>query len=775
MLTYHEVMTTDLSQLTTAAGKWDDMAAEIKKVEDRYKESVQSITLGPSWQGQSAFSAHTNFAATRYEYTAAQAEAKAIASLLRDAHTDLVRLKRNLENKVAAAVKAGMRVSEAGVVTFDYDKLTEGERAALRHDPDYAESVRKAVGSWSDAIDDCVRAVDDADQGVKIALDAVTVDGVTGDKNDETFGVGFNAKPLDDIEEYEAAHTQEIATRINNGDKVSAADIAEFQRSVRDNAHDKVFSQTLLNGLGPEGLMKVNTKLNDRAFDSDKKHKSQYLDIQRGLANTIATATKVPGSVKDAPPGSPAFKKWVESGDGKFYREWTDKLDEAGTKNFGSGTQPLYGYQSLVSLMQNADQPFDDQFLYDMGEDLIALDKKSPQYFEQLGAFKDGIETDPLDGLLGVMSGNPDAATAFFDPDGNGAGADHVDNNHLAYLAGHGDGTRDWPKLRVSGIAQGVYDDPTSHYGLGLALEAAATGHQPLGPGQDPWPEATHTAAQARVMNGTVEAFAPINNDEVSEGTEATVPPLLRRSVANALAEYASDTHEIIGAVNDDYGNAAAEGYFTESGKGHLATNPKDLVQVMRGLSEDPDAYAALHKAEARHLNNELDRLPEGATGFEHSGTWNKAGSVLGTYTAIREDVINDGRMAGYSEADWKSKIAYHIIGGAVTPLAITTTGGGSLVFGDALQRGVDTWAWQWGNAMKAEEDAKANSQIADLYLEDSRQVSNTVTGWASGRDDLDLNNETDAKTVETLKTTILDGSDRGENQAGKYLTDTTN
>ncbi|MFC4186195.1 MULTISPECIES: DUF6571 family protein [Streptomyces] len=762
-------MTTDLSQLTTAAGKWDDMAAEIKKVEDRYKESVQSITLGPSWQGQSAFSAHTNFAATRYEYTAAQAEAKAIASLLRDAHTDLVRLKRNLENKVAAAVKAGMRVSEAGVVTFDYDKLTEGERAALRHDPDYAESVRKAVGSWSDAIDDCVRAVDDADQGVKIALDAVTVDGVTGDKNDETFGVGFNAKPLDDIEEYEAAHTQEIATRINNGDKVSAADIAEFQRSVRDNSHDKAFSQTLLNGLGPEGLMKVNTKLNDRAFDSDTKHKSQYLDIQRGLANTIATATKVPGSVKDAPPGSPAFKKWVESGDGKFYREWTDKLDEAGTKNFGSGTQPLYGYQSLVSLMQNADQPFDDQFLYDMGEDLIALDKKSPQYFEQLGAFKDGIETDPLDGLLGVMSRNPDAATAFFDPDGNGSDADHVDNNHLAYLAGHGDGTREWPKLRVSGIAQGVYDDPTSHYGLGLALEAAATGHQPLGPGQDPWPEATHTAAQARVMNGTIEAFAPINNDEVSEGTEATVPPLLRRSVANALAEYASDTHEIIGTMDGRYIHPEENGYFMTGDNARLAASQDSVVQVLRGLSEDPEAYGTLHKAEARHFNNLLDEVPEGSTGFENDGRWGKAGAVLGAYTAIREDVINDARMDAYSEADWKAKVAYHVVGGAITPLTLPLGGGNSLAVGDALQRGVDTWAWEWSNSMKAEADVQANGDIAEEYLSATVQASDTVDGWAAARSD------TEALKTDDLKNNIYNGLDRGSNLAHKYVTDTTN
>lgn len=766
MLTYSEVMTTDLGKLTTAADKWDDMAAEIKKVETRYKDSVQSITLGQSWSGLSATSAHLNFAATRYEYAAAQAQAKAIASLLRDAHDDFVRLKRNLENQRAAAIKAGMKVSEGGVVSFDSRLLS-----AARHDPDYGmEGVNKAVAAWTKALDDCVRAMDDADRGVKLALEAVTKDGYE-DKNDHTLGIGFNAHAKGDVEAYEAANTADIATRLNNGDKVSAAEIAEFQRSVRDNSHDKRFSETLLNSLGPDGLIRTTNKLNDRAYDSDKKNKGQYLEIQKGLANTVATATRVPGSVKDAPPGSQKFKDWVASGEGTFYREWTDKLDKSGTENFGKDTHPLYGYQSFVSMMQHADTKFDDQFLYELGHDLIALDKDEPQYFRQWGAAHDGIESDPLDGLLGVMSKNPDAATAFFDPDGVGSGRNHIDNSHMEYLVGHGEDARKWPEVEVPGLTKTMkYDDPSSRMGLGLALEAAATGREPLAPGQDPWPEAKHTEEQARIMNGILEQMAPGEED----GTEASVHANVSRPVANALAEYASDTHEILGLVNEGYSNAATDGYFGEGENGHLATNSKELTQVMRGLSEDPDAYAALHKAEARHINNELDRIPEGATGFAQSGNWDRAGAVLGTYTAIREDVINDERMAGYSEADWKSKVAYHIIGGIVTPLAIPTAGG-SLVVGDALQRGVDTWAWQWGNDMKGGHDAKANAAVADLYLQDSNQITNTVQGWANGRSDLDLTDATDKDTLTTLKTTMLGGSDRGEKQAHKYLSDTSN
>ncbi|MGW7432367.1 hypothetical protein ACWGIN_22790 [Streptomyces sp. NPDC054861] len=91
-------MTTDLGLLTTAAAKWDSMAGEFKKVETRYGETVQKITMGPNWSGVSAGTAQTNFTGTRFEYSAAQTQAKAIASLLRDAHEKFTDLKKKLQS-----------------------------------------------------------------------------------------------------------------------------------------------------------------------------------------------------------------------------------------------------------------------------------------------------------------------------------------------------------------------------------------------------------------------------------------------------------------------------------------------------------------------------------------------------------------------------------------------------------------------------------------------------------------------------------------------------
>lgn len=201
MLTYYKVMTTDLGLLTTAASKWDEMAGEFKKVETRYGDSVQKITTGGSWSGVSSGVAHTSFAATRYEYAAAQIQAKAIASLLRDAHEMFTDLKKRLDSARADAVAAGMTVSEQGHVAFDYTKLTPAERSAYHHDPDGEASIRTAVAKWQQHIDDGVKAVSTLDEGVKVALGRAGADSnkdAFGKGADETFS-GFNAGAEGDL------------------------------------------------------------------------------------------------------------------------------------------------------------------------------------------------------------------------------------------------------------------------------------------------------------------------------------------------------------------------------------------------------------------------------------------------------------------------------------------------------------------------------------------------------------------------------------------------
>ncbi|MFE6458922.1 hypothetical protein ACFVP0_15880 [Streptomyces cinereoruber] len=191
MPTYHEITSTDLSKLTTSASRWEEMAGRFKALEELYERDVHGISLGNSWVGLSAQAANARFTVTLKEIQGAQKEAKEIARVLREAHTQLTDLCNRVESVRDDAVKAGMRVSEQGVVTFDTAHLTRSQRTAFAHDPDYQEDARSRANEWAQKLGLAVKAVTDADDGVRVALDAAVLD---SDPMDGTFN-GFNRNP----------------------------------------------------------------------------------------------------------------------------------------------------------------------------------------------------------------------------------------------------------------------------------------------------------------------------------------------------------------------------------------------------------------------------------------------------------------------------------------------------------------------------------------------------------------------------------------------------
>ncbi|MFE1312363.1 hypothetical protein [Streptomyces sp. NPDC058755] len=100
-------MSADLSAPTSAAERWEGMAGEFAQQERAYRRDVYGITVGPAWTGMSAEAAHGRFDVTLKEFQYAQTEAKAIASLLRDAHAQFVELKGRLPAAGGAAGGGG--------------------------------------------------------------------------------------------------------------------------------------------------------------------------------------------------------------------------------------------------------------------------------------------------------------------------------------------------------------------------------------------------------------------------------------------------------------------------------------------------------------------------------------------------------------------------------------------------------------------------------------------------------------------------------------------
>ncbi|MEV3993486.1 hypothetical protein AB0J57_31750 [Streptomyces sp. NPDC049837] len=594
MLTFHEVMTTDFGLLTTAAGEWGAAAADFKKVEDRYKDTVQKITMGPGWSGVSADAAQVNFAATRYEYAAAQTQAKAIASLLRDAHAQFVDLKKKVESARADAIEAGMKVSDQGDVSYDTSKLTPAERNAYRHDPDAQAAVRQQEQNWAQRIRDAVRAVDDADQGVKLALEAVVVD-TLGGKDDATLGVGFNGQAKSDIEVYEAQYAEEVATRINGGDKLSAAELAELQRTFRDNAGKPEFSQTFLNGLGAKGLIEFSNRMNDQIHVKNPKNRTDFVAVEKGLANTLASATRDTKS--------------------DFYKKWRSDMQKVGMERFNTSFTDLRlekarGYQSLVTLMSQG-EGYSKQFLHDLGADIMKAEKDGTDVWAMKGDYS-GKETgwfanDPLDGLLGVMSHDPAASAAFLKDEGHMKHLMDRDWEVVLEAHEHGNSTHYSPSL-----------DGDDRAGFAAALQAGATG---IDPSDENGKFVKHSDDNVAVFKNSIKHFA-----EAGDG----FPESLREPMARILSNHGDTVHEAASSVD-------------------MAASPldqRDLYEVIKQVSKDDQAYLTLN----RDINQAIVTDIHEPKQKEPEESLLRAGRTVGFLEAARTSALGPAEVAAWEE-----------------------------------------------------------------------------------------------------------------------------
>ncbi|MFE6957867.1 hypothetical protein [Streptomyces sp. NPDC057696] len=604
-------MTTDLATLTTAADRWDGMAKEFEKRETDYKRDVHGITPGPpspsTWTGLSADAAGKRFDVTLHEFQNAQTEAKAIASLLRDAHAQFTTLRGRLKSERAAAVKAGIKVSDRGVVAYDEERADGDASNSAMHDPASRAEVQRAVESWQGRIDKAVRALGDADQGVEIALGSAVFD---SDLTDGT-GNGFNARAKGDIEQYEADVARKSARKLADGERLTPHELAELQRSFRDNSRDPGFSRTVLDSLGPSGTIRLTNNLGDLAHVTDPRHAADYNSIETGLANSLATATKNPHS--------------------KWYKDWRTEMRKAGVARYetdlqAAGLDKVHGYQSLVTLMQHGDG-YGRDFLEDLGDDMIKAEKKNPEIWDLKGEYsgkRNGwFANDPVDGVLGIMSHEPATAAHYLN-----------DDDRMKYLMHD----RDWKiTLHTTETPKATVYTPSldtdTHAGFAAALQAGATGLDPSDPNAK---YVDHSADNNKVFKSSLKYLA-------EEGDK--FPPSLREPMAKILVNHGGTVHAAAGAI--DMNEAPLE--------------QDQLYEVAKQVSKDQGAYAALNSGVNHAI---VADIHEPHQKYPHDSLI-RAGRTVGFLEQARVDSAGDPETADFKHK-WvvDQAIGYIPVGG---------------------------------------------------------------------------------------------------------------
>ncbi|WP_405991469.1 hypothetical protein [Streptomyces sp. NBC_00986] len=564
------------------------MAGEFEKQETAYRRDVHGISMGTTWTGLSADAANARFDVTLKEFQYAQTEAKGIAALLRDAHDRFVELRGRVVAARWDAVRAGMRVSESGVVSPSSDQPV-------------TPAAPQAVQPWQDRINKAVRDVTDADTGVRVALAGVVIDSelLAG-------GRGFNGRAMGDVEAYEAEEAEQYLQKLSGGGELTDDQLAELERSFRDNSEDEGFSRMVLDDLGPTGTIKLTNELNDRIHVQGGAGAGTYSAIETGLANALATATKDTKS--------------------HWYGKWRTEMRRVGLAHYATDAQGLHldkavGYQSLVTLMQKG-HGYSPGMVEDLTDDMIAAERKHPGIWRVKGTYAGAsggwFANDPVDGMLGVMSRDPAEAARYLHSEA-----------HMKYLMKD----RDWNvTLNDEGVSKGGRYVPRldgdDRAGFGAALQAGATGIDPADPkGGRVGDRATNDA----VFKSALTYLADKGDD---------FPPSLRKPMANVLVNHGGTVHAAMSEVD----------------VGHSPLDQHQLFEVAKQVSKDEGAYGV--------LNGGMNQAMVSAIHSDHSKSADSlsgAGRTVGFLEEARVQAAGDPKVAEFQTKPFFDKAISYI------------------------------------------------------------------------------------------------------------------
>ncbi|MFE7560945.1 DUF6571 family protein [Kitasatospora sp. NPDC057500] len=670
MVSFKELHEADFAGVTETAEAWTSMATALDALDSRVSRDLTGTPQRAGWEGPAAVRAGAALKGVDTDVTQAAAVAKALAAIIRDAAAEFTAARRALDTAIHDAESQTMTVSADGEVRWP-------PMPGARNDPDagpavkkYDEEMKVKAEAISARLTKAVQQATAADRSAAVALQSDVGSSTTA----------FNAKPYGGGDTADARRANDLLTK---GGSLSDSELQQLQSLLAANSGSKEFSTTLLNSLnagghgGPEALLDYAKVYGD--LGRGNHNAQQYQDVHAGLGQVLATATK----------------------DGGMGRSWEDDLLKAARKPGGSAAGYNDNYRALTELM-GAGGDFDKPFLTKVGNDLVDYERTSALKGEELWgpdySAVTGRQGDPMRGLMKAMSHNPEASKEFLDP-----GA----NKNLDYLLKD----RQWPNQGYEHQQTDSLARDTSRGAFGDALQAATTGRDPHG--NQP-PVRPHDEAMARIMSETVNHFG---GDRA--GHENELPAALRRPLGEMIADYAPDTYEILG--KETGGTSETSG---------LTIRQDQMLRVIRGVAEDPEAFQPITRAETEEIARRLEGYPDEA--FQPDGTGrpnhriegfaHEAAEVMGALSGVRTDVIDDHRDDQNFRANWTSKMQYHVIGAPLTPIPVV---------GDVAQRLVDIGTAAHANEIITKNDREAAAQISDAFRAGDEQLKAMIRGRA--------------------------------------------
>ncbi|MFI1075451.1 hypothetical protein [Streptomyces puniciscabiei] len=677
----------NFSQLGEAITDWEQMTKNLKTLKEDAQKNLKAKADKASWAGVNAQVSREFIDKTAQEFTDAHTQAETITNILKDTHGELAGYRTQLNDAIARGEKKNLTVVDTGHGTFavmgntrpDWASDPSGKTSATNQQD--VDSVREEIKR---ILTKATESDNSAAKALKLLVDQVKY--------------GFSDAHYKDRDT--AADAVEAAERLakmaKHPDKMSAKDIAEFNRYLEKYHSDPLFSERFAEGLGGKGTLQFWTEMVSAHAGARGSELESMKELQKNLSMTLATAS------------------FSDSDDMKAWK--TDLLKEMNTSFRPESEDPFQnpvgalGSQVLSSLMRTGQ--FDTEFLDDYRTKLFKQDKGAgdsntdslwTKGYDHIDlVFGDGNGRDPLEGLFDALSHNPEAATHAFES--------KSDLDHML-------GTTEYTNRGES---------------LGRALESAVTG---VANGDTTSMAPPHSAAQAKIMANVMEAVA--NPD----GGADLVTKGLGQSFGDMAAAYMPEISQALaGPDSNDVFLTNSEARDAFQGK-HIP----DVVRFLSATATDPAGRAGIIYGENIYTGSLLEShlsdpslfhgsreqvltdigrnagIIEGIVG--HSVADDKVQAAIDDETSYNRALQNNGDVA----KSWVTtalsgvKVSEHL-GGEIMKSVVT--GGAGAVANGAVDRLIES---QQQNGAK---DTGLYTSAKDLYA--MRYSVNQQTQWST-------------------------------------------
>ncbi|MFI1001787.1 hypothetical protein ACIP10_24875 [Streptomyces galbus] len=708
----------NFSLLDDAVTDWASLVRNLAELQKDAESGLHQAANKANWAGMNQQVSKEFIGKTAGEFADAHTQASTIHQILSDTLGELKGYHRQLTTAVENGRKRSLSVFPSGdafMVTSSVPPQTPTANA-----PDRTADVT----ALRDEIQGILDKATESDNSAGTVLKALA----------DQSKLGFSdARYKDRDSAAKAIADAEAAAKIlrKNPHDVTNTELTSLNSMLAKYKTDPLFSEKFATEVGPKRLLGFYAGIADPYQGGyDPARGEQAKQLQKNLGITLGRAT-----LSDSDRMAGWKKEMIALGQGQL------GIDDASNPT---------GFGVMSNLMRFGD--YDDQFLNDYGDKLLAYDKRVNgegvnlwvnnvnQADLNYWGYKNDRGRDPVTGFLEALGHNPGASSAFFASPGDAGATVNADseiNEHLSYLAKE----RVWASDTT---LDGKHGWVAGRDSLGHALEAATTGFPYNATADVIESGGEHrTRATAAVMEQVAYLYGSADGPKMLHGQ-----PELADSLGKMAGAYIDDIDYHLSGVGDYEKDEAT---FPAKYAGRANFTQQGAINFLSVLGQDENSHRAVTAAQHLYTLSALDAYaPSSDSNIEHAHdaltTGAQARGILDNSrvqqaeTTYREDSDEANKSLGRS-GDWIKLGVGTTVGVGIGAIPLPGSTAAAVVIApvaaDTVGEAVNTFiGHQIDKGLEDEEKdpaEKSQSTSSDFYAKGEAQLGSAYHTYVSG------------------------------------------